>query len=242
MLFLMCAFFWSCTQDKKTLTGDIRGNIFLTDQYDHDLQDKSGITVIISNDDFADSMVTSSPGTFLMSSVPYGQYTIHLSKPGYLQYHGGPYLLSSQDEFYHTGGASPTMVSYTMYQIPDYVYHLDSATYDNGILNVFGSGPDQTILSNYEFYYTIAVCFVSDQPDVSADNFAFYFYGDYLYPSQGAPAVSFYFGGSFSSGDFPPEHSYIRLYPLSKAQDFWGPLLPEAMGKPSNVITCTFSN
>jgi hypothetical protein len=85
---LLSAFLIDCKGDRgpvgPVLSGNLAGYVSLIDNTHKLLVDKSG--VIVKADNFGDSAMTLSDGSWQLKNIPAGIYSIHFSKPGYFNY------------------------------------------------------------------------------------------------------------------------------------------------------------
>ncbi len=217
------------TNDKTILSGDIIGMVYLIDEYDHYLSDRSGINVNLIFDDIPVMYTTTDQiGRFYFENIPYGTYRIDLGKEGFVK------SLSSHT-VYHVGGYSPTQMKYNLYEVPTFELVIDSIEFK-------GSNESSAIYLQLigvtempeSGYFTIR-CFCSDTPDVSKNNFVtvdpgwIWMYPEYII-DQAAIAnaiLGFY--------QVESDSMYLRIYPQARGQGY-DDYSEESLGKPSNVI------
>jgi len=242
IVFALLILLTACQKEEETLTGTITGRMTLYDQHYKSQSDRSGITVNIFNEtDFVSSSVTDPKGAYHFENIPYGKYKIELKKDKYIQGWAPPF-------FYHVGGYSPTFASAGVFEIPTYQVKLDSLGYyspDRRLL-IFLKIDGDTIISGNSSSHRFIV-FLGTTPEVSKDNFTLMGKG-YLsdwnwtsYPKL--PRIAVYgmmdvYNFNGNTDQLGNGVIYMRIYPLANGQGYSiNQFYPEALGKPSNVIS-----
>ncbi len=154
----------SCTKenDLGVLKGDIIGEVNLLDQYGYQEKDMSGTTVTISNDEFSATIVTDELGSYKVQNVPFGVYNTKYEHNGYLE--------RTPEKIKHIGGASATLSTYNMDQIPTYEVHLDSVVKQSHDIYAYGKMLNITKKPQYGYGFAFRF-FISGNEQVSKDNY-----------------------------------------------------------------------
>jgi hypothetical protein len=221
------------------LSGDIIGMVTLYDENSFPVEDRSGVNVEIKNDKSSFSTSSDQDGDFSFTNIPFGKYRIKLSREGFQDCNGESYETLEKYEFYHLGGKSPTLLNYNLFEIPGYVYQLDSGLYLGEYQEcfIFCPLPFENQGTSYKYYNL--VCFFNDQSSVSKDDYLFYYFGlvnfyqftqiQYEPPFIRIPEV-------YALSSYMADSIYIRIYPVSQCESPYAPLRFESLGGPSNVI------
>lgn len=217
------------TNDKTILSGDIIGMVYLIDEYDHYLSDRSGINVNLIFDDIPVMYTTTDQiGRFYFENIPYGTYRIDLGKEGFVK------SLSSHT-VYHVGGYSPTQMKYNLYEVPTFELLIDSIEYNGSessaiYLQLIG------VTEMPESGYFIIRCFCGGTPDVSKDNFVKVYPGlVWMYPESliDQSAIANAYLGFYQ---VELDSIYLRIYPQASGQGYYDDFSEESLGKPSNIV------
>jgi hypothetical protein len=214
------------------LTGDIVGFIQVYDEYYYDHEDKSGIDVILIDDTTANSTTSDEYGRFTFEDIIIGNYMIDLKKEGYIKSY-------TDYNFNHIGGYSPTLLQYSIHEIPGFELYVDSIVFDEKYyeLNIFGkiSGNEGKSFLNW---YNIR-CFFNDSPFVSKDHFISVSAGIIELSEGDSSQVSGIIEIYGSLNDMVSDSVYMCAYPEAYGQSLHY-FYFEALGKPSNVTGFIF--
>ena len=217
--------------------GNIEGSVVVVTDNSVLLPDKSGVQVTVKSESDSFSTVTDATGKFDFTSIPSGMYTIDLLLSDYLVSNSttSPY---SGTEFNVPGENDTVTLSYGMYQIPDVIYHIDSGEFDPqnyGEVYVYGTISNDDDYPDTVYYYHQVICFMNEDPDVSSENYLYYRFGIYTsFDMSGFRHIRAHEIPELRN--YEKDSLYIRIYPVSKGDDPFAPLRPEAMGTPSNTI------
>jgi hypothetical protein len=232
----------ACQKDEEIISGTITGRMAIYDQNYKSQTDRSGIIVnLFQQNDLIGSTSTDPDGGYLFENIPYGKYVIGLRKDKYIQGWAPPAI-------YHVGGYSPTFSSLSVSEIPTYQISLDSiGFYSPNYQFIYHLKVDgDTVVSGAAYRYSFIV-FAGNTPDVSRDNFILMGKGsladwDWI-AYQPMTKVAVY--GRMDVYNFDRNIDqlksgviYLRMYPLASGQGYGiNQFYPEALGKPSNVIS-----
>jgi hypothetical protein len=214
------------------LSGDIVGFIGLYDENYYPNENKSGINVILIDDTTAISTTSDAYGRFTFEDVEIGNYMIDLKKEGYIK----SYTDYNVD---HIGGYSPTLLHYTIHEIPGFELWVDSVVFDEEYyeFNIFGkiSGNEGKSFLNW---HNIR-CFFNDSPLVSKDHFISVSAGIIELSEGDSSLVSGIIEIYGSLYDLVSDSVYMCAYPEAYGQSLHH-FYFESLGKPSNVIGFIF--
>lgn len=233
-----------CQPDNEIIKGSISGFISSLDQSAVLLNDQSGVEVKLYKDSsLIGTMMTNANGKYAFDDVQYGKYRIELEKEGFVSDWERQFI-------HHIGGYSPTIASYTLYEIPTYSLSIDSISFDTEyyFFSIYVKFNGDTILPASNYGYVIRA-FAGTSPDVSEDNNvaagkAYLTDTDYeLYPKKMRAVVRMYIWDLENHDILRTGTFYLRLYPLAMGQGYWiHDYLPKALGPPSvNVIEFNFN-
>lgn len=242
IVFALLILLFSCQKEEEPLTGTITGRMTIYDQHYKSQSDCSGIAVnLYSEADLISSILTDTKGGFEFENIPYGKYKIELEKDKYIQGWDPPYI-------YHVGGYSPSFASTGIFEIPTYQVSLDSVGYYSTAYRLlfFLKVDGDTVISGNSFNHVFIV-FLGTTPEVSKDNFTLMgkgYLSDWNWTSyQKLPRIAVHgmmdiynFNGNIDQ--LRSDVIYMRMYPLANGQGYGiNEFYPEALGKPSNVIS-----
>lgn len=220
-----------CEEDNKTLLdGDIVGKVMMKDEHYFTIGDRSGVDVTLTGDKDTIHSDTDEGGQFNFEDVPYGNYRIALEKEGF----GTP---KTEYQVHHLGGHSPTLVNYTIYEIPTFKLFIDSIQYKGYYerSNIYFELRDYSgsPMLGYSFR-----CFFSNESDVSKDNF--------VSADDGWIEASD-IDGQFATGtirimdsrfqQLESDSVYIRVYPQVFYEEHVDESYQLLLGEGSNVIS-----
>ena len=213
--------------DKELLRGDLIGSVMVYDQF-HNLQgDCAGVQVELRADEFQAEKISSTDGEFIFENLSYGNYAIRHQKEGYVGNYGG------NKQVHHLGGYSPTRITLSLYEIPTYGMHIDSAHIDEqyGLISLWihlsaWSG-------NPEGFSTFR-CFVGEVPEISSEVFdhariGYFHHGEVSNDRIEAYTHEIYFENPTA------DSLYLIVYPQARGQGYYD-YLPASLGPPSNVL------
>jgi hypothetical protein len=230
LFFLLC----NCQQEEEMISGDISGIITTYNQDRMPRSDQSGIRVDLYdiNNVLMDDHLTDSIGRYTFRDVMYGKYRIEPVLEHYV-------CAGISQTVYHIGGYSPTLFNSQLYEVPTFELLVDSMAqlffYEIQVFMRLKEG-----VSMPASYYPM-ICFFSNTPNVSYDQFKVQGYGtafDYSpEPGQVYAEITYFDMPLDSIGS---DTAYCRFYPVATGE---GPMsfhtfyyTNEALGKPSNVV------
>jgi hypothetical protein len=224
-----------CRKEKDLLTGDIIGRIKTYEEDIKESNDKSGVEVALMHDsEILSTTQTDSHGQYLFEDITYGKYKIDLKKPGYIKPYYDIYPV------YHVGGYSPTIVDGDIYKIPAIQIEIDSvkalpSSYEVDFFIKITGG--SSIAHSY-----LLLGYLSNTLDVTKDNYLSKGFGALItrYPSYNGsivPPYGYLWNWDISFESLKAGTIYVRLYPVASGQSGYYNILPEAIGKPSNVAS-----
>ena len=233
-IILILLILWAEGCDKTEpvlLSGDIAGMVTVYDENDFQLEDMSGIQISLMGENFQVESTTDPGGRFLFKDISYGNYRADLEMEGYVKSFRD-YTLN------HLGGYSPTLVEYTLHEVPKFETWIDSiqfnGKYERSYLYVTLQGLSGLPRIGYNF-----LCFLSNTPGVSREQFiaegiGFSFYDQ---PGDHPAEISFeLYTNRFD--ELESDTIYLCVYPRAWGRGvFYVDHYPEALGKASNVIS-----
>lgn len=233
ILLLLLTVSAGCDKEPELLSGEIDGLIRIYDENHYLLEDMSGVQVFLTNGAFLDESLTDPAGKFIFQDISYGNYQVDLAKDGYVKSYRD-YTLN------HLGGYSPTLVEYTLHEIPKFDTWIDSirfnGRYERSYIYVNLLGLTGVPILGFDYW-----CYFSDTPAVSKDVYVaeapgwmnFYNVSSYL------PEIQF----EMYHPDFDQLESdtiYLCVYPRAWGRGvFYDDHYPEALGNASNVFSFT---
>jgi len=226
---LLCWMGTACEKsDQVLLSGDIAGMVKVYNENYYLEEDMSDVQIYLTDGSFEAQTTTDPSGKFLLENIFYGNYLISLDMEGY-------FSIYQDYPLHHLGGYSPTLVMYTIHEIPKFETYIDSIHQDDIYNRYFMSVNLQGLSGLPKFCYNYW-CFFSDTPDVSNDQFVAddvgYIWISDISGSQAVLRVDIY-DNRFDQ--LKSDTIFCRVYPRS-----WGPDLydyyPESLGKASNVF------
>ena len=239
LIFAFCVLMSSCRKEEVLLTGAVKGQMSIYDQYHKQLSDRSGIRVTLLNaDGTVATDLTDEKGAYQFEGIPYGRYRIFLDKENYIQAWNPPV-------FYHIGGYSPTYINRSIFEIPSYSVTLDSTGFDdyNNDLLLHLKVDGDTVISPSPLGYPF-IAYISDSREVSKDNFIVYGKGSIRDEAGFYPYTKVAAYGRLDFYLYPYDRNiphglvYMRIYPLAEGQGYMAnEFYREALGKPSNIIS-----
>ncbi len=213
------------------ITGTVKGSIQITDGYGYNLEDRSGVEIVISSDAYSADTTTDYAGNFRFENVPFGKYQLTCTKENYVQETG-------HADFGHAGGEVATTVSERLLGIPDFGYTVEFIEKNGCYLNIYVT-LNEASKSHAGDYYSAAV-FYAENPDVDRDNYDDYTIEYGYYPAGDAWNLAFWCCRSYDEvfSDFDSDSVYCRVYPIAYYHNYSEEeLLLQPMGKPSNVFS-----
>ena len=230
----------NCRKDQEIITGDIKGKIYIFDQFGFMMPDQSDVTVKLFRDTaLLETTLTDAQGQYIFKNFIYGKYTLSLEKDHFVQTKE-PHIV------FHAGGYSPTLANYYLYEVPTYELLLDSIGYyaEDYRLIIHLKFNGDTALP-YNVYGLPLRVFAGNSMEVSRENYvsAGRAYLSEYGPGEWQTKVAVY--GSLFDYEMDQNFNqlkegtiYLRLYPIAAGQGYMiNDYFPEALGPPSNVIS-----
>jgi len=216
--------------EPELLSGDIAGLVRVYDENQYLLEDMSGVQVSLTDGSFLDESLTDPDGRFQFEDISYGNYVVDLALEGYIKSFRD-YTLN------HLGGYSPTLVEYTLHEIPTFETWIDSirfnGKYERSYIYTNLQGLSGTPSIGYDFW-----CYFSNTPAVSKDLYVAVAMG-WMYFNDNLTEIQL----EMYDPDFDQLESdtiYLRVYPRAWGRGvFYDDHYPEALGNASNVISFT---
>ncbi|MBN2814233.1 MAG: carboxypeptidase regulatory-like domain-containing protein [Bacteroidales bacterium] len=233
----------TCTPEEEIITGDIAGEVKLSDHFHIDEKVMPGIMPVRldGQDGLNITTYTNEKGQFVFEDIPYGKYSIAASKEGYYPFPLGPIS--------HLGGYSATYTQAYLQAIPTFQLELDSITFMNTVgYQVFLKLDGDTLVQTPEYWGINVIAFVSSSPDVSKDNYESFTNGSLSDMGSGGYWDKVRLYAMIYSLPLNPNSSapiYFRLYPYASggyAYNSYTVFDPLALGKPSNVLSVTWND
>lgn len=230
-------FVFSCKKDEELITGPMSGKIFAYDQYGFQTPAPEDAMINLFKDaSLIDTTSPNSAGQYFFENIPYGRYSIHITRPVYVE--------SRYDKtVYHIGGKSPTLTNLFLFAVPDYQLNLDSIRIIDHLVVIFLKYNGDTLLPVNIGGMALRV-FAGNTPEVSKDNFtacSLAYLSDYaindLYPKFTLHARYPDYNMEISFEQLKNDIIYMRIYPVAGGQGVGRDYYPEALGPPSNVIS-----
>jgi hypothetical protein len=219
--------------EPELLSGDIAGLLSIYDENQYLLEDRSGVKVSLTSGAFLDETLTDPAGRFLFEEISYGNYMVDLVMEGYVKSYRD-YTLN------HLGGYSPTLVEYSLYEIPKFEPWIDSirfnGKYERPCIYLNLQGLSGTPRIGYYFW-----CYFSNTPDVSKDLYVAEAMGwIYFYTTTGNLTEMQFEMSDPGFDQLESDTIYLCVYPRAFGRGvFYDDHYPEALGKPSNVFSFT---
>lgn len=228
-----CILLWASASCEKTepvlLSGNIDGLVTLYDENSGPPEDASGVQVTLAADSIVAQTFTDPSGKFLLEDISYGNYQINLLLNGYI-------TASKAFTLHHLGGYSPTMVEYSLYEIPKFETRIDSiqfnGTYERSYVYVTLKGLSGVPRIGYLFW-----CFFNNTPEVSNNQFVAKNRGWIWSPEIDGLLTEIsveIWDNRFDQ--LKSDTIYLCVYPQAWGQEYYDSY-PESLGKPSNVIS-----
>ena len=217
--------------DPPLLSGDIAGMVTVYDEDLYPLEDMSGVQLSLTGENFRAESTTDQYGRFLFEDISYGNYQADLEMEGYIKSFTD-YTLN------HLGGYSPTMVNYSIHEVPKFETWIDSiqfnGKYNRSYLyaNLPGSSGQPKI--GYNFW-----CFFSSTPDVSRDKYVAECVAWMNFPQPDSLPLQIHFEiYDIRFDQLETDSIYLCVYPRAWGRGvFYEDHYPEALGKASNVFS-----
>jgi len=229
-ILLFCLLAAACEKsDPDLLSGDIAGIVKVYDENQYLLEDMSGVQLSLTDETFTSQTITDPSGKFLFEDINYGNYQADLEMEGYIK----PYR---DYPLHHLGGYSPTLVEYSIYEVPKFETQIDSinfnGTYERSYIYVNLQGLSGIPKIAYNFW-----CFFSSTPDVSNEQYVARNSGWMWSPELEGQLTEI----SVEIWDrrfdqLISDTIYLRVYPQAWGQGYYD-YYPESLGLASNVIS-----
>lgn len=215
--------------EPELLSGDIAGLVRVYNENNYLEEDMSGVQVHLSGEAFDAQSTTGPSGRFTFEEVDYGNYLVDLEKEGYFT----TYL---DYPLHHLGGYSPTLVRYSMYEIPKFETFIDSIRYSGSYSRYYIYVTLQGLSGLPRFSYDYW-CFFSNTPEVSKDQYVADEIGSIWYNQidgqMGRILVEIY---DDRYEELKSDTIFCCVYPRAMGGDMYD-LLPESLGKASNIFS-----
>jgi hypothetical protein len=221
----------SCSKEEELISGSISGIVATYNQFDYLYSDQSNVEVLLLQDtSLLKNTFTDSRGQYQFENIPYGKYTINLKMEGFVQNR-------SYHTVYHIGGASPTIVNFSLYEIPRYELSIDSVNCSSGFFNMIiylKINGDTILPSKYGNWF---IGFAANSPDVTRYNYFSRVKGILLDYNLNGAVYGMVYLYDYDMEQLKSDTIYLRIYPLASGQGYFiDDYYPEALGKPSNVF------
>ena len=218
--------------NKEDELGEVIVKIKLIDENEYEMENKSGINVVLTRGQEKYSSTTNSLGESYFDNLPYGIFNVELEKEGYIS------DLCTPSIEYHDND-SIDFFRFNMLEIPKYSVKIDSIIrkrdmdYDS---RLYAYGKLQNKKGIPKVQYRL-ITYFGDKENVSKDNFQFYHYTAILGWKIEGNNCELMITNWVNSFIVPPEADtlYVRFYPCASYFD-WIPIREQAFGTPSDVF------
>ena len=212
------------------LSGDISGRVIVYDENHYQQDDQSGVQVSLTDGSLVDETFTDATGRFLLEDIDYGNYQVDLVLEGYVK--------SYRDyTLHHLGGYSPTIVTYSLHEIPKFDTWIDSiqfnGKYERSYIYVTLQGLSGVPDLGFNYW-----CYFSDTPDVSRDQYVAKAFA-WMYTFDEDDNLTEIEFEMYDNGfdQLVTDSIYVCVYPQAWGRGpFYEDHYPESLGKSSNII------